>query len=159
MRWLIEDTTLELTVEGSYERHFLPRRTDSERWSIAGKSLCFRQRMELNGALSNPRVVLELLALFELKLKVLSRKRAPKKFSPRVLPRTRVPLLATITQVLELANTQPMRVKEIHVASQRLLGKPISYRSLKASLSGGSRGKNATFDRRGYGSYTLWPRD
>lgn len=113
--------------------------------------------MELNVALSNPLVVLELWALFELKLKVLSRKRAPKKSSPRVLPRTRVPLLATITQVLELANYQPMSVKDIHAASQELLGKPISYRSLKACLSQSSHGRRARFVRWDWGQYRLGP--
>jgi hypothetical protein len=112
-------------------------------------------RMELNGALSNPLVVLELWALSELKLKVLSRKRAARGFSTCTLPRTRVPLLATITQVLELANYQPMRVKDIHAACEELLGRPISYRSLKAGLSDGSRGGKAQFVRWDWGKYRL----
>ncbi len=44
---LIEDGgPLALAVEGSYERYFLPRRTDFERFPIAGRSLCFQQRTD-----------------------------------------------------------------------------------------------------------------
>ena len=59
----LKTRTLALPVEGSYERRFLPERTDSERCPIAGTSLCFRQRMELNGAFSNPRLHLQLTQL------------------------------------------------------------------------------------------------
>jgi len=109
--------------------------------------------VELNGAYSNPRARDELWRLYDLKRELLSRKRAPKKPDKRVLPRTRVPLLSTITQVLELANG-PMSVKDIHRACEELLGRPVSYRSLKASLSA-HRGINGRFYRVGYGKYRL----
>lgn len=72
-----------------------------------------------------------------------------------LLPRTRVPVSKTITQVLELANHMPMRVKDIHEAAQVLLGQEVSYRSLKASLSEGSREPRPKFVRVGYGRYRL----
>jgi hypothetical protein len=71
-----------------------------------------------------------------------------------VLPRTLVPLLATITQVLQFANDQPMRVKDIHTACEELLGGPVSYRSLKACLAA-KRGK--AVDRTSWGLYGLMP--
>jgi len=111
--------------------------------------------VELNGALSNPQGVLEIWHLLELRYKALSRKRAPKGFKRHLAPRTYVPLLATITQVFELANYQPMRVKDIHKGCEELLGRTVSYRSLKASLNKNSRNGSSRFARWDYGTYRL----
>lgn len=91
--------------------------------------------MELNGALSNPKAVLKFWDLHDLTFKVLNRKRAPRKFKTKSIPRTGVPVLATITQVLFLANNQPMRVKDIHTGCQELLGHYVPYRAVKNALS------------------------
>ena len=48
-----------------------------------------------------------------------------------------------------------MRVKDIHDACEEILGTPISYRSLKASLSNGSRGSKTKFVRWDWGRYLL----
>lgn len=113
--------------------------------------------MELNGACSNPRVKVQILELLRLKTKLLQRQGSG--YVPatekRVLPRTPVPVLKTITQVLELANYRAMRVADLHVACEAMLGKKMSYRSLKATLSQHSRGPAARFTRKGYGRYRL----
>ncbi len=113
--------------------------------------------MELNGALSNPQVQVELWKLYQLELNLLSRETRPvrKIAEDRLQPRTRVPVIQTITQVLQLVHPQPMRVKDIHVTCERLLGRKMSYRSVKASLSAASRGRKAKLVRVGYGKYRL----
>src|SRR3989344_4560571 len=113
--------------------------------------------VELNGALSNPQVQVELWKLYQLELNLLSRETRPvrKIAEDRLQPRTRVPVIQTITQVLQLVHPQPMRVKDIHEACERLLGTKMSYRSLKASLSAGSRGRKAKFVRVGHGRNRL----
>jgi hypothetical protein len=120
--------------------------------------------VEHNGARSNPQVTDESLLLdlcwddifklFQLKQECLSRKRAPKR-AAQVPPRTCVPLLATITQVLELANHEPMRVRDIHRACEELLKRPVSYRSLKSSLWSHSHTRKPRFRRVRPGWYGL----
>jgi len=121
--------------------------------------------VEDNGALSNPQVTDELLQrylcsdeiwkLFSLKQKCLSRKRAPRRVPEKLPPRTSVPLLATITQVLELANYEPMRVRDIHRACEELLKRPVSYRTLKTSLWSNSHSQKPRFRRVKLGWYGL----
>ena len=121
--------------------------------------------MEDNGARSNPQVtdegaLLDLcwdetLKLFQLKQRCLGRKRARRTRAEKVPPRTYVPLLATITQVLELANHEPMRVRDIHRACEELLKKPVSYRSLKTSLWSNSHSSKPRFRRVRPGWYGL----
>ena len=108
--------------------------------------------MELNGARSNPQGVLELFELCNLKRALLQRKGVRRRRRTKVQPRTRVPITKTITQVLELANYQPMAVKDIHRACEELLHQEVSYRSVKASLSEGS-GWNGHFVRIDWGMY------
>ena len=85
--------------------------------------------VELNGALSNPfeRDNDLLFKLFLLKRELLARPLSDKrrKTAAKVPSRTRVPVVATITQVLELAN-DPLSVKSIHQGCERLLGRPCS---------------------------------
>ena len=109
--------------------------------------------MELSGALSNPFIRDKILQIRQSVVTILTRKRRRRK-QQKVLPRTRIPLLATITQVLELANHEPLRVKEIYERAQELLGKPISYRSLKTCLSN-HHGLNGGFYRVSWGRYCL----
>jgi len=111
--------------------------------------------VELNGACSNPFVKGKspLFELFLLKRRLLERKRRPRK-PASVAPRTSVPVIKTITQILELANYQAMSVKDIHEACQELLGRPVSYRSVKASLSEGSH-HTGRFVRESWGMYRL----
>lgn len=94
--------------------------------------------VELNGAFSNPfeKHKSPLWKLFYLKQTVLGRpKRRRRPVTSQELPRTRVPVTKTITQVLELANHHPMRVRDIHAACEELLGTKVAYRSIKGCLS------------------------
>jgi hypothetical protein len=111
--------------------------------------------MELNGALSNPQGALELFDLWSLKRALLQRKRSRRKERTDVPPRTCVPVTKTITEVLELANYNPMSAKDIHRACEELLGRPVGYRSVKNCLSKNAHGLETKFIRVGYGEYRL----
>jgi hypothetical protein len=118
--------------------------------------LCFSQRMDLSGAFSNPRVLVELCDLSDLKLKLLSQRRPPKRFTSRIKPRTRVPIVATVTQVLVvLANHESVTVKDIHAACEELLGRPVSYKSLKTGLAEHCRSQKPRFVKVSRGKYRL----
>ena len=108
--------------------------------------------MELNGALSNRQGELEILKLSEFCWQILSRDRPPRK-PARVPPRQAIPISDTAEEVLRLA-AEPMRVHDIHLACERLLGIEVSYRSLRNCLSHGSR-PTGRFVRLGYGLYRL----
>ena len=68
--------------------------------------------MELSGALSNPRVVLEVSGLVTRHARLLAKAVvSPRK--PRAVPAGLPPVLRCVTQVLEAAGG-PMRVRDIH---------------------------------------------
>jgi hypothetical protein len=48
-----------------------------------------------------------------------------------------------------------MHVSEIHRSVERVLGRSVNYRSIKACLSEGARKKNPRFERTAYGEYQL----
>ena len=114
------------------------------------------ESMELNGALSNPfeKGKDPVFELFLFKRKLLERKRPPYKSKPAP-PRTVVPITQTITQVLELANFEAMRVKDIHKACEQMLNQPLDYRGVKTSLSAHCRGPRAYFTKVERGWYRL----
>jgi hypothetical protein len=58
----------------------------------------------------------------------------------------------TIAAVLELAD-QPMRARDIHAAAQDLLGAPIKWTSVKATLAANASGSQPRFHRTAYGRY------
>jgi hypothetical protein len=66
-------TNRQADVEGSYVPLFLTWRSGSKRRPLAGKALCFSQRMGLNGALSNPFAIDKdlLIKLYECRRKLL----------------------------------------------------------------------------------------
>ena len=101
--------------------------------------------MELRRALSNPRLQVELKGLSELR-SPFGHRTPP--LAPEVKPR-RTPIIATVRQVLQLGDGQPMKLADIHSASLSLLGVDLSYRALKNGLSDHQRGKNPTIVRVG----------
>jgi hypothetical protein len=50
---------------------------------------------------------------------------------------------------------RPMRAADIHLAVERLLGRPISKNSVGWCLAAGAKGKVPRFERAAYGSYRL----
>jgi len=62
--------------------------------------------------------------------------------------------VAAVRKVLELAEA-PMRVSEIHAATETLLGAPIAYSSVKEALSAHTRSSNQGFRRTGHGCYEV----
>lgn len=59
-----------------------------------------------------------------------------------------------ILKVLETAH-EPLHTTEIHRGVERLLGRPINYRSVKSCLSDGVRKRKPRFQRAAYGCYCL----
>ena len=109
--------------------------------------------MELNGALSNPRLGVELSRLSAARARLLC-KAAANHLKPRPVPARPAPVLETITRVLRREN-RPMRTREIHEAAERLLGEPLLWKSVKGTLSNYSHGPAPRFIRLGRGVYQL----
>jgi hypothetical protein len=63
-------------------------------------------------------------------------------------------VIDTITAVLELAE-QPMRACDIHAAAEDLLGRPIKWTSVKATLDQHATGPRPRFQRTDYGRYCI----
>jgi hypothetical protein len=68
-----------------------------------------------------------------------------------LLPRRGL-VIATITAVLEHAD-QPLRARDIHATAQALLGRPLNWSSVKATLAEHTRTPNPRFERTGHGRY------
>jgi len=117
--------------------------------------------VELNGALSNPfeNDKDPLFKLFLLKKKLLDerslrprRRNTEPKYQQ---PRTIIPLTKTVTYILQLADYEPMRLKDIHQACEELLGVEVNYRSLKSCMSENTSGSRRRFVRTAVGRYRL----
>jgi hypothetical protein len=106
--------------------------------------------MELNGALSNPQVLLELESLTERKARLENRRSRAR---PRSLVAPRTSSVASIVYKVISEAATPMRAKEIHRACEVELGRPVSWSSVKTCLSDHSRGTRPRFERVGYGLY------
>jgi len=63
---------------------------------------------------------------------------------------------AAVTSVLEIVG-RPMQVCEVDAAVERLLGRPVSYSSVKEGLSSHSRGGDQRFRRIRRGWYEFPP--
>jgi hypothetical protein len=63
-------------------------------------------------------------------------------------------VLDAIVRVLA-ERQKPMRLKEIHAAVEALLGEPVRWASVKASLAGNISGSSPRFIRVGRGKYGL----
>jgi hypothetical protein len=110
--------------------------------------------MELNGARSNPRAGVELSRLGALHEELLRRALANPR-EPRPAPaKARPSVLEAVTLVLELAG-KPMRACEIHVAACELVGAPLLWTSVKATLSADVAGEHPRFRRVRHGVYQL----
>ena len=104
--------------------------------------------VELRRALSNPRLLVELKGLSDLKQALsdsLARRSTQRELSPR-----QAPIISTVKRVL--ADGEPMELKDIHLGCMRLLGADVSYRALKNGLSEHQRRKHRAIVRvsRGY---------
>jgi hypothetical protein len=111
--------------------------------------------MELNGAFSNPFETYKSLLgrLSDLHQRLLERAvLSPRR--PRRAPPKRVPVLETVTQVLEQAG-EPMRARAIHAAAERRLGEPLRWSSVRGVLSAYTIGGDGRFRRIGHGRYEL----
>ena len=106
--------------------------------------------MELNGALSNPQVPLELGTLLERKTGLLGGHRHAL-HRARIAPRT-ASVASIVYKILSEATT-PMRAINIHRACEVELGRPVSWSTVKTCLSDHSRGARPRFQRVGHGLY------
>ena len=106
------------------------------RLTVPGKTAGFVRRIhgqcdgpgnrgvELNGALSNHHLRLALSRLGAIHEGLVTTAPAAP-LTPRSSPRKPVPVLQTVTRVLEIAD-QPMRACEVHTAAEQFLGEPFS---------------------------------
>jgi hypothetical protein len=109
--------------------------------------------LELNGALSNPRIGVELSRFGALHDELL-RKALANPREPRPVPAKVSPVLETVTLVLELAG-KPMRAREIQAAAEQLVGEPLRWTSVKGALAAGASGPERRFRRVRRGVYQL----
>jgi hypothetical protein len=130
---------------------FLLKRTDRKKLRRAGISLCYRQRLELTGALSNPRPGVELSRLSSVHERLLQ-KAAANPLEPRPVPSATPSVLKCVSLVLEQSD-QPMRASEIFKAACNLAGAPLLWSTVRSTLSAGSKGDSSRFRRLGWGIY------
>ena len=108
--------------------------------------------MELNGALSNPRLVLEIQRNTELRENLLGQtlaRRAPEVVKARA---------GRVYRAVETAlseSAQPLRAREIHRRCEIALGEPVSRSTVKQCLFERSRGVSPKVLRVAHGLY-LW---
>ena len=107
--------------------------------------------MELNGALSNPRLQLELPWLNTVYARFLAKSMAAPR-TPRPLPPSSPPVLVAVSHVLEVANG-PLHVGEIHSAAEEFAGQPLLRTSVKAALAAGAACQRPAFRRVRHGVY------
>ena len=104
--------------------------------------------MELNGALSNPRLQVELPPLSALTQETEATHSSPK---PTLSARQGV-VLATITAVLR-SSQRPMRAREVWGAVEAILDRAIPKSSVYEALSTHAREGDLRFHRVAYGVY------
>jgi hypothetical protein len=112
-----------------------------------------KRALELNGARSNPRAGVELSRLGALHDELLCKAQANPR-EPRSAPAKVSPVLETVTLVLARAG-EPMRAREIHAKACELVGEPMLWKSVKATLSAGVMGECPRFRRVRHGIYQL----
>ena len=107
--------------------------------------------MELNGALSNPRALLEVSGLGAWHARLVAKAGvSPRK--PRAVAEGVPPVLRLVTQVLEAAGS-PMSIREVHGAAERLAGRRLRQASVKGMLAAGTAGSSPRFRRLRVGVY------
>ena len=107
--------------------------------------------MELNGALSNPRLQVELRPLKALLMKVSVQEWPGGPHRPELGFRQGT-VLEAVTEVLRLAQ-RPMRARDVRVAVEVALGTPIPASTVREALSTHARGGDLRFRRVAYGVY------
>ena len=109
--------------------------------------------MKLNGACSNPQLLLELPRLAALQARLHSMSLLNPKTPCSPTPKIGA-VIDTISAVLEHAE-QPMRARDIHSTAEEPLGRPIKWTSVKATLADHARGPRPRFQRTGHGRYRI----
>jgi len=107
--------------------------------------------MELSGALLNPRLQVELPRLSRLRERLAQREAARRPTRP-ALRRRQGSVLDAVTTALERAG-RPLRVRDVHAATEEVLGGPIPFSSVNEALSTHVKGDGALFRRVRYGVY------
>jgi hypothetical protein len=108
------------------------------------------QMVELNGALSNPRLVLEIQRNTELRAKLLTN-RVSESDPAHVKIRAGGVSEAVVT-VLTVAG-KPLRAREVHLACEQLLGEPVRWGTVKNALLSSSAARRFVIQRVSYGTY------
>ena len=108
--------------------------------------------MELSGALSNPRLHVELRKLSR---DGTSCRRPVRPLLPAQVKGRRTPILATVVRVLEQEDERQLSLREIHAACERFLATRVSYRALKSGLAEHQRSRQPSVIRTRRGYYQL----
>ena len=106
--------------------------------------------MELNGALSNPRLALEIQRNAELRETLMGKTFA--RHDPRVVKARAGRVYRAVETVIADAG-EPLRVKEIHRRCEVILDESVSWSTVKQFLFEHSRGASPQVTRVGYGLY------
>jgi len=106
--------------------------------------------LELNGALSNPRLRVELPPLKALLARV--GKQASTADTSRLLGRRQGAVLEAATAVLRRSE-KPLRARDVHAAVEAMLGVTVPPSSVNEPLSTHAREGDLRFRRVGYGMY------
>jgi hypothetical protein len=115
--------------------------------------LCFEQRMVLSGGLSNPNLQTIFHFLTSEKANQARRRAKPKAGWPDGRHKFGT-VSGAIKTVLAEADTE-MRMKDIHVEVQRLLGGAVAFQSVADYLIKNSKGPRPLFEKPRYGHYRL----
>jgi HB1, ASXL, restriction endonuclease HTH domain len=107
--------------------------------------------MELDGALSNSRLQLELSRLAAVRT-ALRNSALPAPKTPSAQRRRVGVVIDAITTVLEHAD-RPMRAREVHAAAEDLLREAVPWSTVKAALAEHARGPRPRFERVSHGRY------
>lgn len=107
--------------------------------------------MELSGALSNPRAVLEIQRNSELRENLLGRMLARR--APGVV-RARAGRVYRAVETVLSESDEPLRAREIHRRCEIVLDEPASWSTVKQCLFEYSRGTSPKVLRVGYGLYS-----
>ena len=107
--------------------------------------------MELNGALSNPQLVLEIQRITEVRCDLAESGigRAVTGVRPRAGA-----VADAVRTVLSLADA-PMRASDVYRACEELLGQPVRWGTVKSALASAAASRGSNIERVAYGKYTM----
>jgi hypothetical protein len=134
------------------DRHRLDLESRGDREGPLRRQLSTKA-IHLLGALSKKEIAADLARLSRLRKRLLQECADSPRSSTPISPRIGEIPKAIIEVLAETA--EPMHVSEIHRATERLLDRPVNYRSVKSCLSADTQKERPRFKRTAHGCYRL----